>query len=545
MSGGADTLSARGTSRRSGLIAAGAAILSLILLASLFGRIMDYDLRRDEFMFVPPAVLLGEYELYRDIFFNHVPYSAWLFRGMHLLLPSFGLLAVARLTVFLAWLLLLGCTGWIGWRLTGSRLVAFFGPAGLMATDVFLGQTGMVATNNLLPLPFVVLGLGLFAIALAEGRLTIWPLFVAGVSLSIACGLKISAIAFVPAVAIGCFLVPRELTFAERLRFLVLPVGLGGIVGALPIFWLALTQTGLFFAHIAGYHTGPHVAYWQANAAMEPGLALHAAQKFQLALSVWFFGAAMLLLFVTIFSGVMSRRGESASGWPGQAAVVIASATISAAAFGFVPTPGFPQYYAAPLVGLPILIALFYRRCASENRRHLGLAMSVALVLMVFSGGTRLALGLNALRDPAGFTTTNVVRGAQALRTAIAEAGLPAQGAVATLAPIYPLEAGLRIYPEFSAGPFGYRVVPYAAPEELTQFAITGPDGVETLFYDDPPVALLTGFDAVLDQALVDYAQANGYVARAFPQITDRYGEAVLWLAPTNDAAATTDGGDG
>ena len=44
------------------------------LLVALFGRIMGYDLRRDEFMFVPPAALLGEYALYQDLFYHHVPY---------------------------------------------------------------------------------------------------------------------------------------------------------------------------------------------------------------------------------------------------------------------------------------------------------------------------------------------------------------------------------------------------------------------------------------------------------------------------------------
>ena len=80
----------------------------LLLGAALYGRIMGFDLRRDEWMFVPPAATLGDWALYSGQFYNHVPYSAWAFRAVHLALPGLDLLTSARLTVFLAWLLLLG-----------------------------------------------------------------------------------------------------------------------------------------------------------------------------------------------------------------------------------------------------------------------------------------------------------------------------------------------------------------------------------------------------------------------------------------------------
>ncbi|HMQ40399.1 MAG TPA: hypothetical protein PKC09_03925, partial [Paracoccus sp. (in: a-proteobacteria)] len=187
--------------------------VGLLVLAALYGRIMGYDLRRDEFMFVPPAALLDDHALYRDLFYNHVPYSAWLFRAVHQALPWLGLLAAARLTVFLAWLLLLGGAGWVGWRLTGSALVAAVGPLSLITADVLLGQTGMAATNNLLPLPFALLGLGFFAVALADPRPGFGQLLLAGVMLSVAAGMKGRPIALLPPEAIVFFVGPRHVPF--------------------------------------------------------------------------------------------------------------------------------------------------------------------------------------------------------------------------------------------------------------------------------------------------------------------------------------------
>lgn len=507
--------------------------VGLLVLAALYGRIMGYDLRRDEFMFVPPAALLDDHALYRDLFYNHVPYSAWLFRAVHQALPWLGLLAAARLTVFLAWLLLLGGAGWVGWRLTGSALVAAVGPLSLITADVLLGQTGMAATNNLLPLPFALLGLGFFAVALADPRPGFGQLLLAGVMLSVAAGMKASAIAFVPAVAIGCFLVPRQLPFSVRLRHVVLPVALGGVIGALPLFWYAATAPDLFFAHILGYHSGPHVAYWQANAASEPGLALSPAGKLQLSLSVWMVGATLLALFLALLCLLLSWRGkrDARSGPTLGAAAVVAASVLTAAVLAFVPTPGFPQYYAAPLIGPPILIALSCRAMPEDSFRQIRPALGVAMLLMAVYGAPRLALGLNDLRHPDRLTPARLERSAELLRETLVAARLDGAGPVATLSPLYPLAAGLPIYPEFSAGPFAYRVAPHTDAKLRGLYAMAGPDDLPALFSATPPAAILTGFDPVLEAPFEDYARANDYTLMEMPRISDRYGSARLWLA--------------
>lgn len=511
------------------------AAVGFLVFAALFGRIMGYDLRRDEFMFVPPAALLTDHALYQDLFYNHVPYSAWLFRGLHLLLPGLGLLAAARLAVFLAWLLLLGGSAWVGWRLTRSTLIAVFGPVSLLTADVLLGQAGMAATNNLLPLPFAGLGLGLLAISLASRDFSFTRLLLAGVMLSIAAGMKASAIAFIPAVAIGCFLFPRELSLPDRARRIALPVALGGLIGAAPLLWLAATQPDLFFAHIAGYHAGPHVAYWRANAASEPGLALGAADKLTLAWSVWMAGASLLALFVTVLTGVLAR-GASAGG----AVPIVAAATVSAALLAFVPTPGFPQYYVGPLIGLPLLTALYWRGLSGAARVQITPVIVVAIALMLVIAAPRLAVGLNDLRHPGKLTVVQVQKDANALHRALEDQHLLDAGPIATLSPIYPLATGLAIYPEFSAGPFAYRVAAYTDADLRTQYSMAGPDDLPALFDAAPPAAFLTGFDPVLEAPLEAQAQARGFRPVPIPEIHDRYGAARLWLPPATSNADQT-----
>lgn len=498
-----------------------------LLLLALYGRIMGYDLRRDELMFVPPAALLDQYRLYRDIFFNHVPYSAWLFDLAHRLLPGLGLLMAARLTVFAAWLALLGTAIWVGWRIGGSVLIGLVGALFLLSNETLLGQTGMAATNNLLPLPFALAGLGLFAQALVERRPGFAPLFLSGLLLAVAAGLKASAIAFIPPVAIACFILPRAATLAERASLLALPVALGGLAGAAPMIWLAVTEPALFFAHIVGYHAGPHVAWWQANMAAEPDLALGLGARVMLAQQIWLGGAALVVLFLTGLALRLARPGAATL----SALIVVGAAMALSALLAMLPDPGFPQYYVPPLICLPLLLALAWRELPHGAAATMPQAAMVGAALMLVLAAPRLALGLADLRHAP--TPLRVAQGGQALADLMAESGL-AGGRVATLAPLYPLEAGLPIYPEFSAGPFAYRVVPYTEPDLRAHYVMAGPDDLPALFARSRPAAILTGFDPALDAPFEAWARTQNYIPHQIAAIRDRYGDGIAWLAPTN-----------
>ena len=59
--------------RGTALVAAAAILFAILILLGLFGRIMTYPMRHDELMHVSPAVLLGQWRLYNDMGYNHLP----------------------------------------------------------------------------------------------------------------------------------------------------------------------------------------------------------------------------------------------------------------------------------------------------------------------------------------------------------------------------------------------------------------------------------------------------------------------------------------
>ncbi|WP_424940511.1 hypothetical protein [Aliiroseovarius sp. S253] len=519
--------------RRMGHIAI--AVGFAILLAAVYGRLMGYGLRRDEMMFVPPARLLSEMSLYSDVFYNHVPYSAGYFRGFDLIFGAGGLLFSARMGIFAAWLMLAGVTSWITLRLSGSTRLSLFSAVAILTCHPLMNEPGMAASNNLLQLPFALAGLGFFLIELKEQRLRPARLFASGLCLSMAAGMKVSAVAFIPPVAIAAFLLPVSLPFADRARRVALPILVGGLVGALPLFIQLLSDPQLFLAHIVKFHTGPHVAYWEVNRLTEPDLALGLGAKAQLAYGVWLAGVPLIISFVILCFSWMAftnptghhEHEEHAFG----PVLVVLGTLVTTGMMSFLPTPGFSQYYIAPLVVLPVLASLMMAHVPWRQQEHTRPVLAAASLLCVLTALPWLAPELRTTLGVGTTTPQRMYAGGHALEAAMNERGI-VNGKVATFLPIYPLEAGLDVYPELATGQFAYRIAPMTDPELAKHYVMAGPDQISSVFDREPPAAFLLGYEPTLEEPLLNYAIAHGYREVSIDGLNNRYGEGRVFLQP-------------
>ncbi len=500
-----------------------------VLLFCLFGRLMDFGIRRDEMLFVAPAELIGTWALYKDYFYNHVPYTAWLFQGAHAVVGDLGLLFSARLVVFGGWLLLLGAMAWGVWHISGSMLLAAVSALFLITNDTLLAQAGMAASNNLLPLAVATLAIGLFLGETVRGRARPGRMFAVGLLLAVAVGMKVSAAAFVVPIALAMLFVPARLGVLSRLRHAVVPMALGGIIGGAPLFFLLSQMPDVFVAHVVGFHTGPHVAYWQALAETEPQLALSLAGKLKLAYANWLAGSALLLWVIALAGLALLWRatGRVTAGGLG----VVAALLAAAAAMSFLPTPGFDQYYALPLIVMPFAAAVLVRQLGEAERASLAPMLGAAALLMLALGAPRLAPGGVTMATNQPTEVQRFVAGGAALREVMAAEGL-AEGKVATLMPLYPLEAGLAVYPELATGQFAYRIAPFIEPELARHYVLAGSEAMIARFEAEPPAALLLGYEPALEAPLRQWAIEAGYVPRDVPFLNNRYGRGEVFLPP-------------
>lgn len=292
----------------------GAIFLIVLLFAGLSVRLLSYEMRVDEQLYISPAALLGEGSLYVDFFYNHVPLSALYFRVIHLALGEEHLVLAARLGVLFAWALTLVAVWLASLRLSQSTRVALFCVLALEANVYLLTVPGMTATNNLLQLGPVYAGLALFALAVVDRHHKAWKAFFSGVALSIAAGIKIGAAVVIPPLALAAFFLPWGMDLRARLRAVTLPMALGGLVGAIPLIIYLGAFPDLFLAHVMGYHTGPHVAYWEAMRHTEPTLAFDPADKFRLAFEIWLQSTNLVIVLAVSVLGAWAIANRDGGG---------------------------------------------------------------------------------------------------------------------------------------------------------------------------------------------------------------------------------------
>ena len=504
----------------------------VVLLCAVLARLMNYQLRRDEQMYAPPATLLEHYGLFTEIFYNHVPVSAWWFRFVKVALGTDHLLLAARVGVFGGWLFLAASIAWISYALTRSLAMTALSFLLIMTNDALLTVTGMTATNNLLPLPFAYLGLGLFLLGLSGDRVRSLVIGISGVSLALAASIKASAVGFIPPVALAAFFLPVQTRFSSRLLRVVLPLAVGGIIGALPVLLYLAADPERFFAHVVGFHTGPHVAYWAAQVGAEVDVAMSPAAKAKLAYLVWTDGAngififvfALLLVLLAQGEGLPSLRRKLLTGPP----ILVSAAFLMVVVMSFVPTPSFPQYFAPPLVCASLLLALLYGKLDAGQRIQVRPALIAASLVLVLLNLPRLTQHLGRLPNPDSWTVTRVHQDGLEIARRLSEAKV--EGKVATLAPVYPLEAKLPIYLELATGQFAYRTAEFTDEDLARHYRTTSPSAIKDLFESDPPAALLVGFAPDLESPMVHFAEENGYRRVDDLGLVDRYGVGILYV---------------
>ncbi len=506
--------------------------VSAVLFLLTLVRIMNFDVRKDEQLYVPPARLLGEMSLYRDFFYNHPPASAWYFHALDALTGSNHLLLSGRIGIALAWIFFAGALGAVTFAFTRSLTATWSIAVLTLFNDLFLGQTGMAATNNFIPWAVAYAGISLFVISIGGPGPRPFLTAGAGGLAGLAVSVKISAVAFIPAMVIAACFFPRRLALRQRLSYVVAPLAAGGVIGGSPIVISLLTQPQLFLAHIVRYHSGPHLQYYRSGLSGEsPAMTL--ADKAGLAwqvllspsLAVALTAAAVL---AALGSGAVGRAAPQIE-WRAPMLVVLAAAIAISVPMCFVQTPSFPQYYAPPIICLPLVLVFFYAGLAPAQQQTARSVLLVCAAVVVFVNLPRLMPSLPALLHPKQWTVFSVRDGGNRIADELMRAGAPA-GPVATLAPIYPIEGNLNVYPELATGPFAYRTGDITDPALSRYYRMTSPATVAGLFDRVTPAAFLLGSDARLEASLFAYAAGHGYRMVEGFEIRDRQGSLRLYV---------------
>jgi len=418
---------------------------------ALFARIMTYPMQHDEQFYISAGVLFDRYPLYSGIGFSHLPNVALLFAGAFALLGDTHYLLIGRLLAFAAWIgtfaaLMLIARTYARGTLIGGLMIAL-----LALNPMFLNTTGMTATNNFLPVPFMLFGLYLFLRAADRSEPSPALAFASGFVLAVAAGFKANYLLLLIPFAIAALLVPPAVPLRSRLLRVALPLFVGGIAGGLPSILYALDDPQGFIAHIVNAHRGPQLGYWAAHPDPVDPKVIGIGSKLLLAHRLWLSGVAMLTLVLLLF-GSLDAPGRD--------------------------------------LARPVMAAVF--------------------ALTVITGAPLLLPALTGLAKPGGWTGVQVARDGAAIAARVRQRA--GDGPVATLSPIHALEGHLPIYPHFALGQFMVRAAPWVPEGERRHYAyFVTPGTIPSLLSAQPPAAILTGMEGDTDAALEAFATERGY----------------------------------
>jgi 4-amino-4-deoxy-L-arabinose transferase-like glycosyltransferase len=502
----------------------GAAMAAIAL--GIFSWAMRAPLNHDENMYVAAGVLSKDHRLYGGFAYLQMPYLPYVYRAVFEVTATTRYLLWARLLSFGFACALALAVGLAARRITRSTGFALSSTAALLCADPML-RVIPLAWNHVLSLALCCLALLLCLQSLEGGR----PirrgdgrrLWLAGLALGVAAGTKLTYAPIpLPLIAVAV-LYPRDEALGRRITRRLAPLLAGLGVGLAPLV-LALARAGfdrLSFANL-GYHALNTT--WRRQTGLREGMSPLGKLSFACdgladPADACLMAALVLAIALTIARWWRARllgRDLATPELPACAALLAAAAAVA-----LTPRPLLSSYVAMAVPFAALLVGACWARLEGMWRRRATVALGALGLVAVASGGRTLYGGIFTLADTGQWTPLAVHREALAIRHALGGGENPS-APVATLAPIYALEAGLSIYPELATGPFLYRVGDLLTETQRARHVATSPATVEALLARRPPSAILVGTEPeALEAPFVRYAEAHGF--RRAPQAPGLY----------------------
>ncbi len=495
------------TLRRPQLLIEGLFFLCVTLL--LFAQAMQKPLDHDEHQFVASGWLIARAGLlpYRDFPYFHLPYLSVFYAPFFLLTNH--LLLVARLlsvgaALVGAWLIyhrvsesnpFIGNLASDQWREfligTSAVLIWLFNPISQFASGL--------AWNHDTAVLLCLLAFVFFTRHGAIGR----HFFLSGLLLALAVGIRatfaLTVAAFVPVI-----------WFERERKEKLLAWAIGFVVGSLPnlvLFWLAPSQ--FIFGNIsyAALNT-----QWRVVHEYERAMTLPGKLEYLATVVIGVSSTLVVLLAFALALWIGQRRRLPRYFW------LAASLAVALFIAAFLPTPTFEQYFYSAIPFVVLTIGLAFREWRTPVG---GTVIMLGLAFISLLQGWPLIGRLPILLVPVQWTPLKAHEAGGWIHERSGD------GDIVTLAPIYPLEANLAIYPELATGPFAYRVGELLTAEERTAQHLFTVEDIPSVLDARHPRAIFLGFEPEeLEEPFIDYARAHRYTEKKLPNGKH------LWLAP-------------
>lgn len=400
----------------------------------------------------------------------------------------------------------------IGYQVSRRRAIAAMGMV-LMAFHQLIQETMGYATNNMMAMAFSLLGVSVFLASCSTQGVKPWGVLGSGVAIAIAIGAKLYYAAALPPFLLVASFYPGLGNLSQRFGRIIFPFLAGVMLALLPVGYYFVTDFSLFHFNNLGYHQTN--TEWRRLSGHT--IAMSLPSKLDYLRWILSFPSSIVLL-IGIAASLLALGRKQCHSLESALTLLLVGFTSLAA---ITPTPLFIHYFAMPASFVILWLTCQLSQGYAMNRVLLILAaMAIALNSPLYFHA------LQKLPNRDNWRGVAIHQTAQKIRQSLGI--LNSKDKIATLSPIYALEANFPIYRELATGPFLYRVGDLLSASQRQQMIGTSPETLEQLFQDNPPVGILVGFGRDLDRALIEYAQKHQYC-----QLPQDFNGATLYVQPS------------
>lgn len=471
-------------------------LLLIIISASVFANSMTKPLSRDEHMYCTAGVLMAQGKtIYKDFsYVAQLPYHPLLCAAAFKITNTSHFLFAGRLisvvcdilTVF--FLIVIFRKVFSTDAVTGTLLGA---AASLLyisnhCVDYLIG----LAWNHNVVILAVVASFYLFFTTDFKNKTKFWRLFIAGGLLTFAGFMRITTVLVLFLFLLFIFIKAHG-SLRKKLGT-ALPYFLAAAIFSIWPAWLIAQAPKAFFLNIY------RIPLLNSNFLQERGLLY---DKLAVTVDSLTHREYLLLIAIAVFvygAFLLYRRKRNKN---------VAYADLSIAALlpliffiiAYIPPATWKQYFAVPVPFLIISLAFPLKHLQQSGRnifKFAGLLITVCVIIGLIENPDVLKRVPNLIKTDK-WTTLQVHKFSEQIAQKI-DKSKP----VLTLAPLYALEGGCEIYPQFSAGAFVYRVADFMTEKERKITNTIGPGTLSGLIEKSAPSAVFLGTETEFFQEL-------------------------------------------
>ncbi len=471
-------------------------IMLVVLSLAIFANSMTKLLARDEQFYCTAGVLLAQGKMiYRDFSYpSQMPYHPLLCAALFRILNTTHYLFVARILSSLCDILVVVSIVAIYRRIFSyfpvSAMLLGLASAVLYVFNPFVDYANGFAWNNDVVVLCVLLSFWLFISIDFKKKSEYWRIAFIGALLTLATGMRITTGLVQSLFFIVLLAQPAE-SIKQRFKNILPFLFASAVVLIWPV-WLIAQAPRAFFLNLF------RISMLNSQWVHQTGLFF---TKFDMIFTAVTTPGCIVLVLIAVYLCVVlawKRRRLKISNTPHLLLAVLLVFIFFVIAL-IMPTM-WQQHLAMPVPFIIISFAypLLYLRKLDSNAgsdRHFGMTFAVmaAFVFVSIASHTIVLQRIPRLLKPQTWTPIRLHR----ISEDIAE-NTKSPKLILTLAPLYALEGGSQIYPQFSAGPFVYRIADYLSPADRRAANVVGPETLKELLEESPPSAVILGVEPKL-----------------------------------------------